>query len=742
LTYVNRACSNGVTKDLYEPRAVDSIQAWDLSLADIDCGRFNDADAYYWPGAPFPTGVGYTYTCHGWVRPQIESVGHDVDIVMFTFGGNDAGFPSIVMECFVPERDACTCVQKVREAQEWVFDASKAEAIYMRLFRDLRTRMKQGARVIMSSYPYLTLSNDAEKNGVSAAYKAVFEDTCDDGSVEEINAAKVMRQLVEEAALKAEEFVAKANLEFGEELIRFVDVTKEFDGHGLFGYGAWSHVPEVALFEPATFGIAAYEDSDDCYLNDVISTLTRMEWWHPTIQGHIIWGTAISPHLINAAHDAVPLAPQLRSGSIIEDDRYALDIAIVAPAYDQSLTNSIAENNLAALDAIEALDNVTSNFRFGLVTSDGDIIQNLTSRSSGLADSLGSLRRREPDSNATTATDELRNTGMALSSLNWFETGVTNVAIMVLDANIDYDDADFITIDSFLRDTRNRNVLICVVATDGAISGDAFGQTVATESSGLYVKDNNVLIAMEICVRDAVSRPIASTSEGYTGVIGESMVFDAEGSFDPQGGDLIEYQWEFPSGIKMESSSPTISWTFNTNLSGEVYLKVIAEGNKVGIGSSRVFIGTEMSDVDHQESGDCPLDDNLQSVMFLNGAFLNCYTTNFPYPEVNSTNLEPEPEREPLSPAKCARIVIKTCNKCSKKGTANGICRLDTIDSSCNVADSQMGRKEKKRYVNSVIAKWGRLCDKRQRQKRNPDRVSEKKEGGALRKRNVFAHHL
>ena len=460
-------------------------------------------------------------------------------------------------------------------------------------------------------------------------------------------------------------------------------------------------------------------------------------------QGHIIWGEAISSYLINAARDAVPLAPQLQSGSIMADDRYALDIAIVAPAYDQSLTNSIAENNLAALDAIEALDNVTSNFRFGLVTSDGDTIQNLTSRSSGLADSFGSLRNREPDSNETTATDELRNSGMALSSLNWFQTGVTNVAIMVLDEKIDYNDVDSITIDSFLQDMRNRNVLIYVVATDDAISGDALGEIIATESSGLYVKESNVVLAMKSCIKDALSRPIASTSEGYTGIIGESMVFDAEGSFDPQGGDLIKYRWEFPGGIKMESSSPTTSRTFNTNLSGKVYLKVIAEGNKVGIGSSRVFIDTEMSDVDHQELGDCPLDDNLQSVMFLNGAFLNCYVTNFPYPEVNSTNLEPE--REPLSPAKCARIVLKTCNKCKKgqKGTANWICRLGTIDSSCNVADSQMGRKEKKRYINSVIAKRGRLCDKRRRgQKRNKDRSSDKNEDGALRKRNIFAHHL
>ena len=284
LTYVNRACSNGITNDLYEPRAVDSIQGYNVLLTDVDCGRFDDADAYYSLGAIFPVVgvIGWTYTCHGWVRPQIESVGHDVDIVMFTFGGNDAGFPSIVMECFVPERDACTCVQKVREARQWLSDASKAEAIYMRLFRDLRTRMKQEARVIMSSYPYLTLSNDAEKNGVSAAYKAVFEDTCDDGSVEEINAAAVMRQLVEEFALKAEEFVAKANLEFGEEFIRFVDVKEEFDGHGLFGYGAWSHAPEIIFFEPATISIATYEDSDDCLLHDVLSTSTPMEWWHPT----------------------------------------------------------------------------------------------------------------------------------------------------------------------------------------------------------------------------------------------------------------------------------------------------------------------------------------------------------------------------------------------------------------------------------------------------------------------------
>ena len=134
------------------------------------------------------------------------------------------------MECFVPERDACACSEKVAEAYRWMDET--AEGVYMKLFRDLRARMRPGARVVMSSYPYLTLADNDEKLGVSASYRAEFQDECDDGSTQRLNAAREMRNLVETFAAKVREYARRSNEIFGEEFIRFVDVKKSLTTTG------------------------------------------------------------------------------------------------------------------------------------------------------------------------------------------------------------------------------------------------------------------------------------------------------------------------------------------------------------------------------------------------------------------------------------------------------------------------------------------------------------------------------
>ena len=734
VTYVNRACSNGVTQDLYEWRHkdLDSKVSYALFFGDWDCSKHNFDDAYYTLGFWVNTVVGYTYTCNALVRPQLENVGTDVDIVLLTFGGNDAGFPDLVMECFVPERDACACSEKVAEAYRWMDE--NAEGVYMKLFRDLRARMRPGARVVMSSYPYLTLADNDEKLGVSASYRAEFQDECDDGSTQRLNAAREMRNMVETFAAKVGEYASRSNAIFGEEFIRFVDVTKKFDNHGLFAYGGWAHIPGPASLEPE-YTIAGYENSVDCYLYDILSTGTIMEWWHPKEIGQVKWAQEIAPSLIDAAYEAVPRPGMqgrgnLRQSQVEKKDLYALDVAVILPAQKTDVVNDILEGFSVGL---EALDNVTSNYRFGFLTSAGDIAQNLTSNSAALGSSLESLGRQELDSTALFVGDELKNVTRALNSLNWYESGVTSVAILIIDDDTDVNAISVEETTTFVNEARDRSLLVYVIDL-GSGNGSAFGEGVASASSALYINSDNIISAIEQVVGDALTRPMPFLSEGYTGLTNERIIFDTEGTYDPLGASIEEYEWEFPGGYRITSQESKVDWSFSNNYEGTVYLKVTNENGKVGIAATNVKVGSDDSDIDEQETGDCPIDENGESVIFLNGTFQNCHATNFPFPRANGTDT-----KDPLSTSRCAGVLVKAC-KCKKK---NGSCHAEEISSLCNV--DLTDRRKYRKYKKAVNLKWKKRCEKRvvkEKKMQKETGVTDVESLLPVRKGNVLAHNV
>ena len=114
-TYVNRACSGGVLKNIFEPGAVEEQY---LRIAEGDSeddvrSRLEQADACSARSSDDVIGVDYqisrlvgssyfTFRCKLTLRPQADSVDKGTDLVLMTMGGNDAGFADIIQHCFVP----------------------------------------------------------------------------------------------------------------------------------------------------------------------------------------------------------------------------------------------------------------------------------------------------------------------------------------------------------------------------------------------------------------------------------------------------------------------------------------------------------------------------------------------------------------------------------------------------------------------------------------------------------------
>ena len=126
-TYVDRACSGGVVADILEPRDLGDASTKTATYS-IDPATYPDQQAEWFrraqterlcgvPAQPdfsyrytfvAGAGVGSLYTgtvsCQLVVRPQIDGVTPDTDLVFLTMGGNDLGFSTIVTNCLVAPR--------------------------------------------------------------------------------------------------------------------------------------------------------------------------------------------------------------------------------------------------------------------------------------------------------------------------------------------------------------------------------------------------------------------------------------------------------------------------------------------------------------------------------------------------------------------------------------------------------------------------------------------------------------
>ena len=176
-SYVNRACSGGVIADLLEPRELGDAHPRTATYS-IDPKAYPDQQAEWLRraqterlcGVPAQPDFSYRYTfvagagagslytgtvsCQLVVRPQIDAVTRDTDLVFLTIGGNDLGFSTIVTNCLVL-REPSSCKQALDSA------TAKAPEMMERAKDALRAVVARSgghAEVYLLSYPFLVNS--------------------------------------------------------------------------------------------------------------------------------------------------------------------------------------------------------------------------------------------------------------------------------------------------------------------------------------------------------------------------------------------------------------------------------------------------------------------------------------------------------------------------------------------------------------------------------------------------------
>ncbi|MBL0747967.1 SGNH/GDSL hydrolase family protein [Nocardioides baculatus] len=259
----NHACSGGQTPDVHTPRAMDT-QANKVAPAPADVTTTDQADAHLratdpcntgtFPAEEFWTyratavvpGVAITYDCTRNLRPQADFVTADTDLVVFTMGGNDAGFTTIVQSCFVVlTRTAASCRAAVDTAR------SRIPAIKQALLADvaaLRARgLREDAKIVQLGYPWLQVDNGFSLPDPSGSYPA----------------GDAVRSLITDATAELATVPAAANVGHPGQMTFVGGVTTKFSGHE----------PDAQTTNPQT------------WINEAFSGPDLSLWYHPNDLG-------------------------------------------------------------------------------------------------------------------------------------------------------------------------------------------------------------------------------------------------------------------------------------------------------------------------------------------------------------------------------------------------------------------------------------------------------------------------
>lgn len=190
--------------------------------------------------------------CQMWSRPQVEALNPDVDLVLMTMGGNDAGFPEIVRGCLLitdPER----CAAAMAGARDYV-ESEYADALFDAL-ATIHEHTDGQAVTVLVGYPGLE---------VDPHFSAVAWDGDRPVTVE---VGEPLRELTALGLDAQREAVARAQSEFGVDSVVHVDeVAEVFAGH-----------------EPSA---RAYAHNGDRWLMEAFDGHDMDEWYHPNARGH------------------------------------------------------------------------------------------------------------------------------------------------------------------------------------------------------------------------------------------------------------------------------------------------------------------------------------------------------------------------------------------------------------------------------------------------------------------------
>jgi lysophospholipase L1-like esterase len=595
------ACSGGVLGDVTSRRDMDDVnirprfvgcpgakwdeewQRTDLNLIDAECRRF--------------------------MKPQIDSVGSNTDLVMFTGGGNDAKFAKIVEQCFaIGLRDPGDCSDNVDFADTLI--TVELGGRLDTVFGALRSRLRTDAQVLYVGYPYLIDDVDYTLKTISP-----FSDG-------EYAAGDNVRRIGDAGDDAQRAAVARSN-DQGTHRFTYVDgadVKTLFDGKA----------PNPDQSAPRNPNRWFHE----------FETRIAAEWYHFNPDGH------------QGLADFLAARYSPTAGGVQTSNDVDIVFVVDTTGSMGSVIGSVRNNLTAIVDNLAAS---TSSYRVGVVSyrdfrertgSNTDyparVDTPLTSDRAAITAAISSLTANGGGDFPESVLSGI-NAGLDLS----WRAGVTKVMVVIGDAPPlgPPEPITGLTADDIVGRALEIDPVQIFAADTGALTTGAISE-ITTGTGGSVIAGSNIVTTIDSIVGTVASQPFAWIAGPYVGTVGEPYVLDSTGSFDPSGAPLSSYEWDVngDGAWDVTTAEPTLPWTYIAPFSGVAVVRVTGPGG-TALGSAWIDI-TTTGTAPMGDEEPCTTDSDANPVTSdADGRPLPCTATLQPDPPgviVTSTESQPD----------------------------------------------------------------------------------------------------
>lgn len=236
------------------------------------------------------------------LETQLPQVSPDTDLVMFTIGGNDVGFSTIVENCFlVAFRSADGCRSSVDAAQA---DLSGVVEATRKILDELAAKLQPDAQIVILGYPLLATDTPY----ILCDYHVICWGDY------EYDASAGVRQLGLEANALQDTLVAAYNQQPGvPQAIHVTDIHDLFAGHEPAPGDSNTYRWVDEFFETETQQVPPGFSAE----TDYRYSADKFTFWHPGITGHAQEAAHLESELgllprakaVQAANAAAPADP-------------------------------------------------------------------------------------------------------------------------------------------------------------------------------------------------------------------------------------------------------------------------------------------------------------------------------------------------------------------------------------------------------------------------------------------------
>lgn len=570
VTFVNRACSGAVSANVTSNRSMgaeneflrfDGSPTADMTGEVVSrfCTSNYPDEEYFTVDA---TSVEYiaetneTYaraTCTRWLRPQINAVSADTDLLLFTMGGNDLNFSEIIKQCFAwGVRDVNTCNKGIDDAKA---DVGLVESRVGDLLTEFRSRLLPSARIALLSYPYLEKNEDyilGEWNPFAREYEVGKE-------------IRLLGDLGDTAQANA---VNNANGAAGAPVAYIDSIKAAFAGH-----------------EPD--GRTCCEN-EDRWVREFDGWGEVDEWYHYNESGHREVAALLAP---NGAFGA----PGSITGNASVDLVFVVDTT-------GSMGGAIDTVKRIAGDLIEQVDAGTLSARHALVDY-RDF--------PGRAGSQDYPSRLQSDFTFDTGAIQTAIQGLDLGyggdypetvysglktaiDLAW-RPGVKKVVINLGDAPpLEPEPVTGLTADDIIAASLAvdpAEIYVVDVSGGSGLASPSMRRVAAETNGGVFAGYGAAALTQALAdtITTALDKPYVWPGTPNVGRIGKQMHFDASGSYGAGGVALASYDWDFDGdGVyDRTTTEPTTDHAYDRAFDGLVKIRVTDVNGNIGIGTVR-----------------------------------------------------------------------------------------------------------------------------------------------------------